>query len=72
MNILSNVSCEQNSCSGIKYFSSHIFVIYPTYLPNEFKRRKANITQTEKATGLESRVSFFGVYFNKYDKQTLH
>ena len=65
--ILSNVGCKQNSCSGNKYFSSGIFIVYPTYLQNEFKRRKANIIQTENATGLERGVSFFGVYFSKHD-----
>ena len=49
-----------------------IFIVYPTYLQNEFKRRKARITQTENATGLERGVSFFGVYFSKHDMQTLH
>ena len=41
-------------------------------LQNEFKWRKANISQTENGTGLERGVSFFFVYFNKHDMQTLH
>ena len=72
MNILSNGSCKQDSCSENKFFSSRIFIVYPMYLQNEFKRQKVSITQTENATGLERGVSFSGVYFNKHDMQTLH